>query len=767
MRVALVVGNNQGQVLKKRLEGIKDNLNMDIYDDVPKYIDLSYKKNIIYDRVLVISKLLNPQTQSDLKVFWEEMSKDTQIVVMGRKGGDEEASKDFLQEFQSPVVAYMLVEKTTVALVAEAILSSTAELSKKYGIDNFMDVQTSDDGIVIPDGLIPGVEHKQPEVEKPASKQPPTNADTKKEKKGGLFGGLFGKKKDKGQVNQQNNQVQQPQNIQQNNMQNNMQNDMSQDYYDNSYQEQSGYDETQYTEQENGQTYDEFSENYSGNDENSQVTDDYETPNYPQYPQDDFEGTGILYGELPTPEAEEKPTDMQVLSEETNTEDLGNVDLNDVFNEEPLIQDDFGQTEEPAPRVAKRPPQPIREADMVQETPTPVQQLKPQVQQRPQQQVAQPTQTVRPQPQTAQPQPAQNVVQPQTPSMSRSGRPQFVDITNPKSQAVEEETFDLSESGGNDFDNDNITEVDEDFGMDTVDYSDPFGTNTPRRTAQVAEVDDDFSDMGVADAENAYRQANEQPKVVVREVVKEVVKDSGHGKINALKAVLTGKSHKVIIVTGDRATGITTTALNIAKRFSEKVPVLYYDCDTENHGLLSYINYDVFRDYENIQMQGVKLAKNHKAFNNCVCRYDNNFDILTTDYAYDVTDEEYELSASTVAEVVGDYGVIVVDCPVSKLHLIADLVMIGNTVVCVEGSKRGFMNMLNHLESSELPTRYKRAIVNKGYLFITKGNKNTDMKKLKKYITDIFVPSGADWMSMQATMFNGKVTDGLLNAILE
>lgn len=130
MRVALVVGNNQGQVLKKRLEGIKDNLNMDIYDDVPKYIDLSYKKNIIYDRVLVISKLLNPQTQSDLKVFWEEMSKDTQIVVMGRKGGDEEASKDFLQEFQSPVVAYMLVEKTTVALVAEAILSSTAELSK-------------------------------------------------------------------------------------------------------------------------------------------------------------------------------------------------------------------------------------------------------------------------------------------------------------------------------------------------------------------------------------------------------------------------------------------------------------------------------------------------------------------------------------------------------------------------------------------------------------------------------------------------------------
>jgi cellulose biosynthesis protein BcsQ len=281
------------------------------------------------------------------------------------------------------------------------------------------------------------------------------------------------------------------------------------------------------------------------------------------------------------------------------------------------------------------------------------------------------------------------------------------------------------------------------------------------------EVDDDMSDLNVASAEEAYRQQNEQPKVVVKEVVKEVTKDTGRGTINALKGLYAGRTHKIVIVTGDRGTGITSTALNLAKQFSQKVPVLYFDCDVDNHGLLSYINYDNFRDYENIHMQGVKLATNGKAFNSCVCRFEDNLDLLTTDYSCDVTDEEIEIAGTTVAEVSGDYGVVIVDCPLDKLHLISDLIMIGNTVLCVEGSKRGFMNMLCRLENSPLPMRYKRAIVSKGNMFITKCNKNTDLNRLKKYINDIFMPTGADWMSMQYREFNGKLTDHILNEILE
>ena len=55
MKLALVFGLQQGNALKPRLQGIKDNLNIDCFDSVPLFIDTALKRNSIYDRILVLN----------------------------------------------------------------------------------------------------------------------------------------------------------------------------------------------------------------------------------------------------------------------------------------------------------------------------------------------------------------------------------------------------------------------------------------------------------------------------------------------------------------------------------------------------------------------------------------------------------------------------------------------------------------------------------------------------------------------------------------
>lgn len=306
--------------------------------------------------------------------------------------------------------------------------------------------------------------------------------------------------------------------------------------------------------------------------------------------------------------------------------------------------------------------------------------------------------------------------------------------------------------------------VDVDFGEDTFSAD----VNTVRQEKpQVAEVDVDLGNMNIGAAEEAYRRATEQPKVIEKVVTKEVIREVGSSK-SVLQGVLNGRFRKVIIVTGDRGTGVTSTAMNIVHYFSKKVPTLYFDCDTMRHGLLNYIDYTAFRNYEETHMNGTKLCKSSRAFELCAMKFDSNLDILSSDFSCDTSDDELTETQSVVAEVASEYNVVVVDCPIDKLHLLIDLYLTSRFVLCVEGTKRGMMNMLCNLEGIDIPARAKRSMCNTGTMLVTKAPKGLDMKKLQNYIEGIYEPSnGVDWMSMQKFLFNGKFDDKLLNAILE
>lgn len=628
MKLALIVGKQNGdKVVAPRLRGVKDNLNIDCFDNIPGFIDMVIKRHETYDRILVLSTLVTQQALVDLHTFWGASAHGTSVVLMGKKGKDEALVDWFQKLFYSPSAVGMLVGGTTIQILAEAVLLSPVQLAEKYGTSDRFQVEVEQVMVTTEPPVQPN-----PPVAKPV--KPPKQSKQKSGKKS-LFNSLFGNKKEK------------------------------------------------------GSKADEAAAAVPG--------------------EDSGDGMGMLedgvYG------------DDSGYAEPTGNPfgDLGG--------------SGYGDEDQGVPGVGVVTPESVdNSVDSFVDNPV------------------------------------DNVENPA--DVVNMGYPDNAGVNSASDVGMVDDGFEDYVPPANDFSPDEVD--DSAFGSMVVeeDYSD---SNMGQPTSAEIVDDVDVASVDVLKGEEAYRKATEQkPKVVTHTEVREVVRNINPGGVyNVLKNVYSGKSKKTLIVTGDRGSGITSTALNLAKAFSKKVPVLYFDCDVDNHGLLSYLDYDMFRNFENTQLAGVKLCKTSRAFDSCVMSYDDNFDILTTDYSCDATDNEIIVTQGVVAERAMDYGVVIVDCPVSRLHCVNDLILTGNTVVCVEGSRRGFMNMLCRLEASTLPLRYKRNIVSRGSLFVTKMNKQTDIRKLEKYISSVFESDGVNWLEMKSYEFNGKLSDKLMNDILE
>ena len=291
----------------------------------------------------------------------------------------------------------------------------------------------------------------------------------------------------------------------------------------------------------------------------------------------------------------------------------------------------------------------------------------------------------------------------------------------------------------------------------------PLGVVASTPTAsepQVETVTEAFTDINVGASESAYRNTASQAVVSPDKAVVS-------NKLTALNDVYAGRSKRIIVVTGDRGTGVTTTAYSLALALSKKVDVLYVDCDVENHGLLSYIDYDNFRNYDEQHMNGVRLCKTYQLFDSCVVNWDKNMYFLTSDYSCDTTKDDLARSMEVVAERAGDFGVVIVDCPAQYLDCVTDLILAGKVVICAEATKRGFMNMLCQFERSNLASKAKRTLTYKGMLFLTKLLKGVDVNKLISAVRTVYEPDEVDWLSLSMQAFNGVYSDKLLNDVLK
>ena len=643
MKLALVLGV-QSEKVKPRLQSIRDNLLIDCYKSVPSFIDASLKRELIYDRVLIISTLINDSTLEDLHKFWEKYSKGTDIVVICRSGSDNNLAKTILERFVSTSVTVMLVTSTTVQVMAEGVLLPIKQISERYGLKDYLSIET-DDGFEFSAPEVKEKEESAPEVEKPKEE---TKVPEKKKEKKSILGSLFGSKKKK---------------------------------------------HTEVKPQE---------------------------PSVEVKTQEPID-EGVSENKEPIPQ-EEEPEHEEVVAPIPEEEPI--TDIEDVSD------DEFDFVEEQ--NSSENTPTTMEEVESLEE----VEEMEDT---------------------------SETIEEPSVNTKYEGENTEYeeekldISVLNPVPTRVEE-----PKPIKNDFEPDM---VDMDFGDTSVEVEE---NSSPKEefNFQHKEVSDDMFD-DLADTEESYRNKEEQPIVIEKEVVKEIVRHVGKGTSTNLGGILSGKLHKTIIVTGDRGSGVTLTAYNIAKKFSEKVPVLYVDCDVERHGFLSYIDYDTFRSYEEIQKNSISSCRDTRSFQNCVCQFDCNLDILTTDYCYDTTDDAIEIMQTVIAENQMDYGVVVVDCPVSKLHLLPDLILTGNVILCTEGSKRGIMNMLCSMEGCPLSLRYKRSIVSRGTMFITKLPQKVKPENIISYGGMIFEADGCDWLDMTYKVFNGKLSKDIIETVVE
>lgn len=662
MKLALVLGDKQGSVVKPRLQGIKDNLNIDCFDNIPSFIDMAIKRNAIYDRILVLSTKINTATLKDLNNYWSATSKETEIVLLCKSGVDNDKARNFLDTFMTPVACAMLVDSTPVSIIAEGVLRPVAELNNDYGIKDFLDMEVDDDAYIPEEPKVEDsyttIIQQQPQAPVQQSQQQAQQIK-KPEKKKGFFSSIFGSRKQA-----QPQQITQPQSTQQV-----VQNEPMQQVVQNEPTQNTNYSDINMNQSEYNQ-----SENL---EQNLNVQDSVDSS------YSDYEETEPIIKDDFSDFQENLADNVTSMMEESQPNDMSLTDTQSTDFEEPIKKSELNSTTKSS-------------------------------------------------------------------LGSNSFEPEFEEVTPVK----------------NDFEPEQI-EIDDDFGAEDLGY-DQSQDEVHYSISSPSEIDEDVSDMGVALDEEQYRQQTEQPKVIKQVITKEVIRNVNTGnKLVALNGVYQGRLKKVVIVTGDRGTGVTSTALNIAKTLAKKVDVLYFDCDINNHGLLNYIDYANFKNYEQVHMNGVKMCKSTQVFSNCVISWEENLYLLTTDFSCDCSTEDLERAGEVVAENADKFVVVVVDCPVDKLPYIKDLVLTGLGVVCVEGSRRGFMNMLCQFEANTLQTRYKRTLVSHGIMLVTKCNKHLDLKKLVNYIKAIYEPDEVNWLAHEPIAFNGNLTDKLLNDILE
>lgn len=656
MNLALVLGRSSSSI-EPKLSKVRDNLNIESFVDIQRFISGTIKMELTYDRVIILATLIKSDDYiEDLYRFWKSYISDAEIVLLCRAGADDELAKSFLNRFCSVSVTSMSVTSTTLNTIAEAVVLPIREIIKRYGIEDYLAVEVEKDVY----------EDPKPEVVRTDNSvsmksEGGIQEDNGKKKKRSLLGVLFGGRNKSKQQNSEKTNI----------SQNNLTSDdlvedtnilpkqeevlIQQDYVP---QEQVKSCDTDISTNEyNDFTSDLETENLATSNENFEENIDDASLD------DGFKDDEVF-----------QDTDLDV--DDSNSDDSSS--CNDTFEEplEDLIDDNEDEPLEDL--VNDNTDDPLEDLDDILEI-------------------------------------------------------------------VEDDFGDLLYTGG----------------VDPVQPTDGFDV----QESSIDDVEDIEANLSVGSAEAEYRKKTETPKIIKETVVKEVIK-----KVNTsstLDSLYKGLLNKIIIVTGDRGSGVTTFAWSLALHFSEKIPVLYFDCDVENHGLMNYIDYFDFKNYELTHSQGVKLCRNSDNFNSCVCRWNTNIDLLTSDFGINVTDEELIDCQGVVAENMNKYGVVIVDCPLSKLHCLQDLILTGNVAFCIEDSKRGYMNAFLNIDKSNLNLRYRRSIISRGTIVRTKVNPRQDYKRLTEYIKDIVDFEGCNWLEMRKTEFKGKVTKDLLKEILE
>ena len=232
-------------------------------------------------------------------------------------------------------------------------------------------------------------------------------------------------------------------------------------------------------------------------------------------------------------------------------------------------------------------------------------------------------------------------------------------------------------------------------------------------------------------------------RVVEREVVKEktVYVAGGSAQAHTFKQIMSKKEPVYLLVTGDRRSGVTTTALSFANIFGSQMKTLYVDLDTETHASVIRLGITDIIDQDDSIQEGLKNLRNPRGLKHLVYWGNNKFGSLITNFNTEISDEEITRATNAIA-VQQDFNLVVIDCPFSKLHLLDDILPLSDVIICMDGTAQGVINtmgLLADLTDVGISKKVQNMMFRSARILITgAGMKPKEVKENMEFVNDIF-----------------------------
>lgn len=250
--------------------------------------------------------------------------------------------------------------------------------------------------------------------------------------------------------------------------------------------------------------------------------------------------------------------------------------------------------------------------------------------------------------------------------------------------------------------------------------------------------------------DSAYQaQFAPAPRVVEKIVEREVYIDSGT-ETPAQKLLDAGKQ-VIIVVTGDRRSGVTYTAVTLAGLYGRRYSTLLVDLDSETCGGQLYQDIEVLvGEDENVQ-HGVKRAKNPTLLGNLV-HHDNdeNYDYLFSLMNNEpITDMEIRNLCSAL-NAQRQFQLVIIDCPWKRINCLDEILMSAKVLLCVDADISGCYNIVRLLGEQPAGNRLTTAVERAGGYIAKFGTSVQNLMQNMAWIHDTFNDdSNIDWTSLR------------------
>lgn len=270
------------------------------------------------------------------------------------------------------------------------------------------------------------------------------------------------------------------------------------------------------------------------------------------------------------------------------------------------------------------------------------------------------------------------------------------------------------------------------FEKDLKDIKTPKVTAIQNQNINVSEVEHENLLFGDLDG-MSKEYDNKNVKVVERvvETVVEKVVNVGTKQRSYKNGIRT------IVVTGDRKTGVTKTAMNIASYFSKTSKTLYVDFDTERHGSLLYIGLESISNEEEHIRNGIKYLKNVNTIPNIAYNFKRGgFDCLVSSYGEEINDERIK-EVQRVLSIQREYKTLIIDCPLENLSYLDDIMVYSEIIVCIESDLQCTLNTLLGISGVTEDDRYQSYLFNNSQFLVNRGSTQEFSKNIS-YVRDMF-----------------------------